>query len=820
MFYYVGHVWLEVVHSFRSLARAPVFTCTVLLTLTLTIGAGTAVFTVADTLLFKPLPVKDPKGLVTFALPGAKGQIRYYFPLSFARQLRSVNVFSDIIGINIRNLSFEAGERTERITGEVVTPNFFSVLGLTPARGQWFSANVISGNWAPEAVLSYSFWKKRFHGDPTIVGKVIRINTYPFTIIGVAPASFLDVHQGQDPDVRIPVLPPGQEIPQLEILGANQDFDFIARLASNVNQIQAQAAVNIQFKKRGQSNSEGLYHEDNLDHLLVVPGERGWPDLEKDYTTPVVVLFVLILIAIFIACTNIAGMMMVRASVRHREFAIRLCLGASRFRLISQILLESLALSWCSGLAGLAAAYWIGQLLLDFLPQRTIRMALDLQLTIHSIIFTFSFCTLAALLFGLGAALQTMPTNLIAALKENSGGSIRGIGNSRKTLVVVQIVLSLTLLAVGGLFIHTVVNLYRDTDYPYATNTLTFTIQPQQELYSPERIRSMMSTVVRNISSVPGVQAVGLADNGPFTGRQNRDLLRLPGHAPLEVTSDVVSPGFLNAIGLNILAGRDFTASDEPRAARVVILSQSAAQMLFPGQDPIGRHVQFLSARGTRLHPLNGIPDLRIIGVVRDVHYYDIRRLTPAVFFTFQADPPFAPTVYVRLASGNPDNFMSAIKQELDVVDMGFPVFNVRTLADRMHAMTARERMIADLSSSLGLISLFLVGLGIYGIMAYSVARRTREFGVRIALGSTQAGIVWLVWREILLLVNIGVIIGLSLAISASKILTNRLYGVSSFDLISLLTAALALLTIATAATCIPATRASRIEPAAALRSE
>jgi predicted permease len=804
----------------RGLLRTPVFTCTILFTLALTIGASTAIFTAADALLFKPLPVKDPEALVTFALTDAKGRTHHYFPLPFADRLQSSEMFSDVIAVNTKGLSFAYDERTERITGEVVTPNFFSALGLTPVLGRAFAARTGAVNWAPEAVLSYSFWKRRFQGDPQIVGRIIRINTYPFTVVGVAPSSFLDVHQGRDPDIRIPVLPLGQEIPQLEILGANQDFDFIARLAPRVNKAQAQAIANSQLHEFGRSSSDRRYRDAGLGNLLVVPGERGWPELEKEYKIPVIVLFVLVLTATLIACANIASMMLARATSRAKEFAVRSCLGANRSRLITQVLLESHTLSWCGGLGGLAVAYWMAKLLLRFLPQGAIRLALDLQLSAHSILFTFLLCTMAALLFGLTTAVQVMSADLTAAFGRNQSASIGTAGRVRKTLAIVQIALSLTLLVVSGLFIRTVFNLYPNIDYPYAEGTLTFTMQPQQELYSPERVRFVTSEVMRRVASISGIQDVGLAENGPFSGRENRDILQVAGHSPLEVESDVVSPGLLNALGLNIVSGRDFSSSDEPGSPGVVVVSQSVARMLFPNQDPIGRHVQLLSARGSKLHPLNGIPEFQVIGIVGDLHYYDVRRLTPVVFFTFQTDSPYAPTLHVRIASGKPNDFTHVIKREFDAVDTGFPVFNVRTLADRMRDAIARERMIADLSSSLGGFSLFLAGIGIYGVLAYSVARRTREFGIRIALGSTTSGILWLVWRETLLIVGIGTMAGFSLSMIASKLLKNRVYGISPSDPSTVLAAIAILLIIAITATSIPALRASRIDPVIALRFE
>jgi len=806
-------------HSVRNLIRTPIFSSTAVLSLALGIGASTALFSAAYTLFLRPLPVKDPGSLVTFSVSDETGRIRQFVPLAFADQLQLSGAFSHVIATQTGNLNFIYEGRAERIICEVVTPNFFTGLGLSPALGQGFTPDVIAGNWAPEAVLSYSFWKARFGGDPGIIGRVIQLNTYAFTVVGVSPATFFDLHQGRDPDLRIPFVPPGREIHQIDMLGANQDVPIIARLAPHVSRAQAQTVADARLHEFARTSSESRYRERTFGPLRLLSGKRGWPELAQNYEDPVTILLVLTLMAFLVACANVANMTIARAASRRHELAIRSCLGAGRIRLIRHIVLESFVLCCGGGLAGLVVARWLAQFVVHFLPQGPSRLVLQLPLDAYSIAFTFLLCTAATLLVGLTTATQSTREGFAAALKVDSNASVGGSSKLRKALVVVQIASSLVLLAIAGLFIRTVVNLYPKSDYPQARSVLLFTIDTPQEIYSPDRIRSIVTDLTQRVSSIPGVKAAGMAENGPFAGRANRDILQVSGRSAIEVASDFVTPGFLNAIGLPVLSGRDFSASDKPGSPKVVILSQSAAKSLFPHEDAVGRSVHLPSARGTNLYPLNGIPVFQVIGIVPDAHYYDVRDLMPTAFFAFQADPPYLPTLHVRVSAGDPVVFIPAIRREVDAVDTGLPVFNVRALEERVQDAVARERMIADLSSAVGGLALALAAVGLYGVLAYSVSRRSREIGVRIALGSTTRDILWLVWSEGFMLIGSGVVVGSSFAVVAGSLLANRLYGIGPTDPATLVSATAILLLVSVVATSIPAAHASGVDPVSALRS-
>ena len=815
-FRYFDSVSQDVRHAVRGLLRTPAFTITAIISLALGIGANTAIFTAVSTIFFKPLPVSNPSALVTFATTDARGQIRQYYPLAFARQLRSSGAFSDVVATVSDGLSFQyGGDRTERIMGEVVTPNFFSALGIKTVAGQGFTHDVKQGKWAAEAVLSYSYWKARFDGDPAIIGRAIRLNTFPFTVVGVSAPSFYDLHQGQDPELRIPVLPPGRTLSELNILSPNQDdFSIMARLAPGVNRPEAQAAAAAQLREFVRSSSNAEIRRVGYRQLRLLPGDRGWPELAGDFRTPLVVLFLLVFVVLLIACANVANMSLARAGTRRREFAVRTALGAGRGRLVQQLITESLLLAGFGGLVGWLVACYAAQFLLYFLPHGHINFVLDLRPEARALIFTVALSILAALLFGATSAYQTTRGNLATGLKSDSNGSIGATGTYllKKILITCQIAFSLALLVIAGLFVRTVFNLRPKADFPNPSRIIVFTMKPQEEIYSPDRIRSVIAELIRRVSAVPGVNAVSLAEDGPFASRQNSVTFQVPGKTPLEASKDSVLPNFFRTLRVPILAGRDFTPADKPGSPKVVIVNKSLANALFPYQNALGRVVEIPFLHDSQL--------FRVIGVVGDFHYYDPRRESPAAFFAFQDDPPYMPTLHVCVASAHAEAYVPSIRHVFDAVNKGFPVFDVRTLKDRIDDALDRERMVADLSTVFGGLALALAVIGLYGLFAYSVTQRTREIGLRMALGSNIRQVLWLVIREALLLVAAGIAFGSAVAVGGAYLLGHQLYGVAPADPLTLLGSTALMIAITLLAVSIPAWKASRIDPMITLRHD
>src|SRR6266446_1228468 len=512
-------------HALRTFRRSPAFTLTAVISLALGIGATSAIFSALDAVLWKPLPVADPNSLVNFSVSRYNRSPTIDLPAAFVRQLRDSNVFAGLTITSNDGLSFSYDDRAERIMGEVVSPNFFSLLGVQPILGEGFTPEVRSGHWAPEAVLSYNFWRRRFGGDPTIIGRAIRLNTCAFTIVGVSPPSFFGLVRGTDYELRIPILPEGQENARIsQISGRPQRWlNVVARLKAGMSISQAEAAADAQFQEFLRAAPVGVFRNAGLRHLRISPGARGDYEYVHPFDTPLYVLLVLVGIVLLIACGNVASMLLARATAREREIAVRSSIGAGRLRLIRQMLAESILLAVIAGALGLAIAYWATGVLFHFLPQGHIAIAIDLHPDSRALLFTFALALATGLLFGLAPALQATRGNLAGILKADSAASI-GEGRRsrfRKILVVMQVAFSLVLLIAAGIFLRTLADL-RPTEYRgRPERVLLFTMKPQQEIYSDDRRRLLAVELIRRVSALPGVQSAALAENGPLGSRRS-----------------------------------------------------------------------------------------------------------------------------------------------------------------------------------------------------------------------------------------------------------------------------------------------------------
>jgi predicted permease len=812
--------WLEefradLRYAARSFRRTPVFTLTAILSLALGIGANTAIFTALDAALWKPLPVADPGTLVNFSISRKAKAEETDLPAAFALQLRRSNLFTGVILTGDDGLSFVNDGRAERIVGEVVSPDFFSVLGVQPLLGQAFTSGVREGHWSAETVLSYGFWKQRFGGDPNVIGRTIHLNTYPFTIVGVSPPSFSGLVRGTDYELRIPMLPEGQSLGQMQMISASPD-DWItttARLRPGETLAQAEAAADAQLQEFLRVTPIERFRAAGLLHLHLSLGGRGDYERTEQFRAPLYVLLSLVAIVLLIACTNVANMLLARASARGRELALRASIGASRGRLIRQMLTESVLLSLVGGIFGIGVARWAAQVLFHFIPQGHISIVLNLDPDNRALFFTFAVSLLTGVLFGLVPAVQATRGDLAAVPKSDSAASVGARGGLRKALVIAQVAFSLVLLVVAGLFLRTLFDLRPAGFHTNAERVLLFTMKPQQEIYTTERKRVLVNELARRISNLPGVQSAAFAEGGPLGSRTSRGSIETPGRAAVRADTDSVTPGFFDTIGIPLVAGRDFTAGDTPSSPLVAIVNQSLGRALFGNENPVGRHL---------LYPYdNAVHQYEVVGIVADVHYYDVHAAPrPGVWLALQQDVPYMPTLHVRIASSDTSAMIAAVRREFDAVDKGFPVFNVKTFEMRIEDSLSRERMVANLSAAFGLLALLLAAVGLNGILAYSVTRRTREIGIRVALGARRSSIVWLMAREALLVVGAGVALGVVAGIVAGRMVASQLYGVSAADPASLAGATAAIFVIAVIAACMPALRAARLDPLTALRHE
>ena len=805
-------------YGLRSFRRSPGFALTAVLSLALGIGANAAIFNALYTVLWKPLPVSKPEGLVALSIWSSNRREGSDLPLGFVRQLRSADIFDGISVTSADGLSFSYDDRAERVLGEVVSTNYFDLLGVRPIIGQLFTPTVRNGHWAAEAVLSYSFWQRRFGGDPNIIGRTIRLNTYPVTIVGVSPKGFFGLGRGTDFELRIPILPDGREIEQVAQIGARPDRGLfaIARLKPGSNAAQAESSADAQLQEFSRSTTIQRFRDRGVQHIKLVAAGKGDNGILDQFHTPLYVLFVLVALVLLIACANVANMLLARAAARARELAVRTSIGAGRFRLIRQMVAESLLLSLFAGGLAVAIGTWADGALVHFLPQGHVATVLDLRPDTNMVLFVLALSLFACVTFGLAPAIHTTRGNLADMLKTDSGASIGDLsgGGFRKPLVVSQVAFSLVLLIAAGIFVRTMLNL-RPTDFgAHPEHVLLFTIKPQREIYTPVQRRSLIAEVVRRVSEIPGVRAAGVAEYGPLGSRTSGDSIEAERGHSLRAETDWVTTGLFDTVGIPRIAGRDFTPADKPGSPFVVIINQSAAHFLFGDANPLGRSIRFTQDKDAR--------PFEIVGIVGDSHYYDIHVAPqPSVWFTFQDNaPPYMPTLHVRTSRADTGSVAAAVRHELDTLDRGFPIFNVKTLAVRIEESLARERILANLSGAVGLLALTLAAVGLYGILAYSVSRRTREIGIRMALGSSARSVLWIVAREALLLITVGGLAGVAISVAAWRLLSHQLPGVSPIDAPVLIACATIMLVLAAAAVCVPAIRACRIDPLMALRHE
>lgn len=806
-------------YAFRTVRRSPGFAVTAVLSLALGIGANATIFNALYSILWRPLPVSKPEELVEISLSSNSG-LRDLPTVAFVGQLRSAGVFE---GVSARTkadgLSFSYDDRAERVLGEVVSGNYFDLLGVRSIVGQPFTPEVRSGRWAAEAVLSYDFWQRRFGGDPGVIGRTIRLNTYPFTIAGVSPPGFHGLERGTVIDVRIPILPDGRELAQIALIGARADRGLftIARLKPDSSLAQAEVSANVQLQEFLRTTTIQRFRDRGIQHIKLVAVGKGGSGVLRQLRTPLYILFVLVALVLLIACANVANMLLARAATRARELAVRTSIGAGRSRLIRQMLAESLLLSLFAGMLAIVIGNWAAGGLIHFLPQGHVGTVLELRMDAVTVLFVLALSLVACVTFGVAPAIHTTRFNPAAMLKTDSGASIGDLssGRFRKLLVVSQVAFSLVLLIAAGVFVRTVLNLW-PTDYgAHPERVLLFTMKPQGEIYTPVQRSALIAELVLRVPEIPGVEAAGVAEYGPLGSRtsERRELIEAePGHR-ISAETDWVSKGFFDAVGIPHIAGRDFSPSDTVGSPLVVILNQSLARALFGNGNPLGRSIRFTQDKNAR--------PFAIVGVVRDSRYYEIHGAPqPAVWFTFQEAAPYMPTLYVRSSSVSTDAMVAAVRRELNDFDKGFPIFNVKTLKVGIEEALARERILANLSGAVGFLALALAAVGLYGILAYSVSRRTREVGIRMALGSSARSVLWMVAREALLLIGAGSIGGITLSLAGWRLLSERMPGVSPIDAQVLLVCATIMLILAAAAVSIPAIRACRIDPLVALRHE
>ncbi len=819
--------------ALRTFRKSPVFVVVALLSLALGIGANTAIFTLVDQLMLRLLPVKNPEQLVALwgrgdHYGGNNGRYKLSYPMYC--DFRDKNqVFDGMFGSwdTALNLNFDG--RTERIAGQLVTGSYFPVLGVGAALGRVLTPedDKIKGGH-PVVVLSYRYWITRFAGDPGVIGKKLSVNGYPMTVIGVSQAGFDGTDPANSPQVRLPMLMEHQVNAPSKNL-EDRRFRWVSvfgRLKRGETMEQARAGLQPLFhqtiewevQQKEFSKTAPLTREKFLKMWIdLLPASKGLSNLRQQFSNPLLVLMSIVALVLLIACANVANLLIARATARQKEIAVRLALGAGRSRIISQLLTESLLLALAGGVAGVVLAVWIDRALIGFLPAGTSDLAISTTPDWRVLAFALGISLLTGLIFGLVPALQSTRPNLAPTLKD-SVGSIAASGSValRKALVAAQVSLSLLLLIGAGLFIRSLQNL-RDLDPGFRTkNLLTFAVDPTSNGYPKERSQQFYRQLKESLDSIPGVESSSLAVVPVLENNEWDNWVSVENFTPkpgewIDPHVNYVYPDYFKTLDVPIIAGRDFRITDGPSAPKVAIVNEKFAKQYFGG-NPLGRHLGMGGDPGTKL-------DIEVIGVVRDSKYESMRDEMPLEVFTPYLQRTFenSMSAYVRTAR-DPEQIFSIVRKVVSGIDSNVPMYRVKTLEKQLDNSLITERLVAILSSAFGLLATLLAAIGLYGVMAFTVARRTREIGVRMALGAAASDVIWLVMKEVFVLVAIGIGVALPLAFGLTGLVKAQLYGIAPNDPASLVFATLGISAVALLAGYVPARRATKIDPMRALR--
>ncbi len=832
-------LWVDLKLALRVFAKSPVFAGIVVLTLALGSGANTAIFTLLDQVMLRLLPVERPYRLVVLHAPGSfsgwsSSQSDTVDPVSqpMYEGLRDrTPVFSGVLAHYRTPIHLSVSGETDNVSGDMVSGTFFQVLGLRPALGRLFTPDddrVPSGH--PVIVLGHGYFQRRFGGDPGVVGRTLSVNNHPMTVVGVAPPGFDGVEVGASIDVYVP-LSMQQEVQPTwgKRLGdwRSRWLTCVARLKDGVSVEEGRAGANVVYRQlieedlqHLQAPSERqkrLFREKSLELL---PGGRGTSGLRDQSGTPLVVLMGMVGLVLLIACANVASLLLTRASSRHKEIAVRIALGASRFRLVRQCLVESVALSVAGGIVGLLLAYWVGEALIRALPfeeaARTLTAAPDMRVGL----FTLTLSVLTGVVFGLVPAIKASRSDLTPALKSEATAVVGGGGHFRlrKGLVVAQVALSLLLLIGAGLFTRSLKNL-RALDPGFrADRLLAFSVDPALNGYDYNHRVDILRRIQEEIAAEPGVASVSAAEVVLLTDSNSSSTVRVEGYESKEGENlnpnfNSVAPGFFATLGIPLVAGRDLGPTDLVGAPKVAVVNEVFARYFFKNENPIGRRFGL----GRRE---NGY-DIEIVGVVRDGKAANLREDTRRFVYVpyTQEESVGGLTFYVR-STVDLDGVGSRLRAAVRRVDAGLPVTDMKTMTVQIGESLFVERMVASLSAAFGLLATALAAIGLYGVMSYAVTMRTREIGLRVALGADQRAVLLLVLREVAVLAVLGVAIGLPGGYGLGRLVESQLFGLTARDPLTFGVATVALLATALLAGLIPAARAARVDPMTALRYE
>jgi putative ABC transport system permease protein len=829
----------NILYALRQLRKRPGFTVAALVTLALGIGANAAIFSLVDQVLLRRLPVVEPDRLVMLKYAGSDtghgsfhgGSSYQYFSYPMYRDLRDQNtVFSGMLTMFPAQVGVQWHNTPSLANSELVSGNYFSLLGLKPALGRLFIAEDSATHGAsPLVVLSYRYWTQQFASDPAVIGQDLLINGNPFTIIGVVQPGFNSIISGTLPDFFVPITMKAQMTPQWDELEDRRSrwLNIVARLKPGITVHQAEAGINPLWKairaeelKSIQTKSQ-RFREQFVEksYLTLLDGSRGFSPLRELMRVPLLILIGMVALLTLMATANVGSLLLVRAAGRVREMSIRYSLGATRKRVAAQLLIEGLVLGLTGGCLGLALSPLLTSALIRFInPTATTAgmTSLSASLDANVILFCFAISVVASVVFSLAPILQFYNPQVAPALKQQTGTGEVSHARFRRLTVAVQIGLSLMLLVGAALFSRTLSNL-KSVDVGFVTDhLLTFQLDPRLAGYQPGAVASLYKRLLETLGSEPGVQSVGMTDD-PVLARSNDTFsIEVPGYQAQEGEHNSfewehVTPGYFATLEIPLVAGRVFTDEDNINTVKVVAVNESFVRKFYGGHasDALGRS---FSADKT---------SLLVVGVVKDAKHYSVHDLPGPIFYSpiFQDAEPGSVGVYVRTRQA-PEDAASTVRTAVNTIDSKLVIDSLQSMSSEIDTTLINERILSFLAIAFGVVAVFITAIGLYGVLAYSIAQRTREIGIRMALGANRGAVLRMVLREVLLITGASVAVALPLSIALSTLVKSQLFGISHYDPVTLIAVTLAIGAVALLAASVPARRAIRVQPITALRYE
>lgn len=850
---WLGQIAQDLRYGLRQLGRSPGFTLAVVLSLALGIGANTAIFSLIDAVMLRMLPVKSPERLVLLnwvsqkrpaAMAVQSGYIdssdtRWNSP-SFAypsfEEFRAHNqAFASVFGFTpISRANINIDGQASLAEGELVTGDYFSGLGVSPILGRVIAADDEKPSAPRVAVISYGYWSRQFGSSPAVIGKNIDIKTVPFTIIGVAPPEFFGIQPGRAIDFWAPLVRDGELLRWSMSLAAGDPSPFtsrdwwwltmMARLKPGVTEQQANSDLDVLFQQSISVGANASARPETTPHIELQPASKGLIFLRSEFSKPLQILMTVVAVVLLIACANVATLLVGRSAARQKEVAVRLSLGASRARLLRQLLTESVFLAGLGGALGLLFARWGSRVLLLLMSRGGEPLHFETQMDGRVLLFTVTISVLTGILFGLAPALGATRVELTPALKIGGGAVAFVTRKTRlalgKTLVVSQVALSLLLLIGAGLFVRTLQNLQNQNLGFDQHRLLLFALDPTQNGYEGQRLIDFYGRVLERLQVLPGAINATASTNALLSNWQSHWTVLFEGRKAdpgqdMGADWNNVGPSFFETMGIRLLLGRGIEWRDTSNSPKVAVVNEAFANRFLDGGDPLGHRFRFDELQKSE-------EVYEIVGLVQDAKYAQLRNAPrPTVYLPYSQMPMSLGSIHfeVRVA-GDPLSLVPSVRRVVRELDSNLPLSEVKTQTQQIAETIVQERMFAQLSSFFGALAVLLACIGLHGLMGYIVSRQTGEIGIRRALGAERLDIFRMVMRRVLVMVILGVCLGVPAALAATRLISSYLFGLKATDPLTIILCSVLMLAVAALAGYFPARRAAKVDPLVALKYE